>query len=694
MPRRLLIANRGEIACRIARTARRLGVATIAVFSDADAGAPHVRACDQAVRIGPPPASASYLRGEAILEAARRSDADAIHPGYGFLSENAAFAQACADAGLCFVGPPAAAIRAMGSKAEAKALMAAAGVPLVPGYHGGQQDDVFLQQQADALGYPLLIKAVAGGGGRGMRRVERSGEFREALEACRREAAASCGDPRVLLERYVLRPRHIEVQVFADTHGRIVHLFERDCSVQRRHQKVLEEAPAPGMTPARRAAMGQAAIEAARAVGYVGAGTVEFIVASDGAFHFMEMNTRLQVEHPVTEMITGLDLVEWQLRVAGGEPLPLTQDELRIEGHAIEARLYAEDPQRGFLPSAGNLVHLAFPPSSASVRIDAGVVEGGEVTPYYDPLLAKLIVHGADRVAALARLQQALVRCRIAGVASNLEFLRRLVATRSFVEADLDTALIERERAAVLPGVVSPPPSVWLAAAAAECRLGQLALVSGSAAMSAWQRWASPWDTQSGWRLVGNARRLLELRCINGDSGSRGEEGEAASVEVSWDAAGPRFTLLQRALEASAAATATMDSARAAWQDDSATLVLELETERLSLVVVRVGAAWQVFDEHGNRHSIEVLDPFASPATVGPHDSHLRAPMPGRVISLLAQPGAVERGTPLLVLEAMKMEHLVVAPTSGTLEGFHVRPGEQVAEGADLVTFHAAAAGR
>ncbi|MEZ5487867.1 MAG: biotin carboxylase N-terminal domain-containing protein [Steroidobacteraceae bacterium] len=664
LPRRLLIANRGEIACRIARTARRLGVATVAVFSDADAGAPHVRACDQAVRIGPPPASASYLRGEAILEAARRSGADAIHPGYGFLSENAAFAQACADAGLCFVGPPAAAIRAMGSKAEAKALMAAAGVPLVPGYHGGQQDDVFLQQQADALGYPLLIKAVAGGGGRGMRRVERSGEFREALEACRREAMASCGDPRVLLERYVLRPRHIEVQVFADTHGRIVHLFERDCSVQRRHQKVLEEAPAPGMTPARRAAMGQAAIEAARAVGYVGAGTVEFIVAADGAFHFMEMNTRLQVEHPVTEMITGLDLVEWQLRVAGGEPLPLTQDELRIEGHAIEARLYAEDPERGFLPSTGTLVHLAFPKSSASVRIDAGVVEGGEVTPYYDPLLAKLVVHGADRPAALTCLQQALAHCRIAGVANNVEFLRNLLVTRSFTEADLDTALIEREHAALLPDMVTPPPAAWLAVAAAEY------LPRASAP----QRWYSPWQLHTGWRLVGVASRLLELR--------HGSNGASTRVEVSWDAAGPRFVL-----EAGAG------SARADWQD-SVTLELEVDARRLNLVVVRVGTAWQVFDQQGRRHSIEVRDPLAPRAGASAYDGPLRAPMPGRVVSLLAALGTVERGAPLLVLEAMKMEHTVAAPATGVLEAFHVQPGDQVVEGAELVTFQAAAAAR
>jgi len=669
LPRRLLIANRGEIACRIARTARRLGIATVAVYSDADAGAPHVRACDQALRIGPPPAAASYLRIDAILEAARRSGADAIHPGYGFLSENAAFAAACDAAGLVFVGPPAAAIRAMGSKSEAKALMARAGVPVTPGYHGEDQDPEFLRAQADAIGYPVLIKAVAGGGGKGMRRVGQPHGFATALESCQREALSSFGDARVLVERYVQRPRHVEIQVFADRHGAVLHLFERDCSVQRRHQKVLEEAPAPGMTAERRAAMGRAAVEAARAVGYVGAGTVEFIVAPDGEFHFMEMNTRLQVEHPVTEMITGLDLVEWQLRVAAGEPLPLTQEDLRIDGHAIEVRLYAEDPQRGFLPSTGVVTHLGLPAASPVVRIDAGVVEGDEVTPYYDALLAKLVVHGRDREQARARLRQALAHCRVGGVASNVGFLRRLVDARSFATADLDTALIEREHAALFPGDPSPPPEAWLAAAAAaSLARGR---EGGSVGLRGDGGWVSPWAQADGWRASGAARRVLRLRS---------EAGGEARVAVRWDREGPGFELED----------APSGIVRATWQDDT-TLVLESANGRQALVVVRAGAGWQVFAGE-DRIAIEVLDELAPRAGPGAQESHLRAPMPGRVLRLLARPGAVERGAPLLVLEAMKMEHTVLAPAAGELEAFNVEAGDQVAEGDDLVQFRPTAA--
>src|SRR5512138_352971 len=414
---KILIANRGEIACRVIRTARRLGIRTVAVHPEADANARHVRLADEAVAIGPAAARESYLSVPRILEAARATGAQAIHPGYGFLSENAEFAEACARAGIAFVGPPAAAIRAMGSKSAAKALMEKAGVPLTPGYHGDNQDPAFLAKEAKRIGYPVLIKASAGGGGKGMRRVDAPEDFEAALAACRREAAQAFGDDRVLLERYVLRPRHVEIQVFGDRHGNCLHLFERDCSVQRRHQKVLEEAPAPGMTPERRAAMGAAAVAAAKAIGYVGAGTVEFIADQAGTFHFMEMNTRLQVEHPVTEMITGLDLVEWQLRVAAGEPLPMAQEQLRIRGHALEARIYAEDPDRGFLPSTGKLIHLAPPAESLHVRVDTGVAQGDEITPYYDPMIAKLIVWDETRDLALARMLQALANYRIVGVA-------------------------------------------------------------------------------------------------------------------------------------------------------------------------------------------------------------------------------------------------------------------------------------
>ncbi|MEY8877037.1 MAG: acetyl/propionyl/methylcrotonyl-CoA carboxylase subunit alpha, partial [Leptothrix sp. (in: b-proteobacteria)] len=476
---KILIANRGEIACRVIKTARRLGIATVAVYSEADANARHVRLADEAVLIGPAAARDSYLRADKILAVAQATGAQAVHPGYGFLSENADFADACAAAGIVFIGPPASAIRAMGSKSAAKALMDKAGVPLTPGYHGDRQDPIFLAGQAELIGYPVLIKASAGGGGKGMRRVDRHEDFAAALASCQREASNAFGDDHVLVEKYVLKPRHIEIQVFGDTQGDCVFLFERDCSVQRRHQKVLEEAPAPGMTPERRAAMGKAAVEAAKAVGYVGAGTVEFIANQDGSFYFMEMNTRLQVEHPVTEMITGLDLVEWQLRVASGEPLPLRQEQLSLNGHALEARIYAEDPDKGFLPATGRLLHLAPPPESDHVRVDTGVEQGDEITPFYDPMIAKLIVWDQDRPRALARMRAALAQYRVAGVANNVEFLQRLVTAPAFAQADLDTGLIEREQAVLFPSAQSAamtvPQEVWALAALAELRREQQA---------------------------------------------------------------------------------------------------------------------------------------------------------------------------------------------------------------------------
>ena len=466
---KILIANRGEIACRVAATAKRMGVKTVAVYSDADANAKHVAVCDEAVHIGGSAPKDSYLCWERILEAAKATGAQAIHPGYGFLSENEEFAQACQDAGLVFIGPPPSAIKDMGLKAESKQLMEKAGVPLVPGYHGADQDPALLQREADRIGYPVLIKASAGGGGKGMRAVDKSEDFAAALASCKREAINSFGDDAVLIEKYVQRPRHIEIQVFGDTLGNYVYLFERDCSVQRRHQKVLEEAPAPGMSPTRRAEMGAAAVAAAKAVGYVGAGTVEFIAeeVNDGdlRFYFMEMNTRLQVEHPVTESITGLDLVEWQLRVAAGQPLPLQQDQLQITGHAIEARICAENPDAGFLPATGTMDVLRWPPHVSfqrvspdhPVRVDAGVTEGDAITPYYDSMIAKLIVHGDDRAQALARLDAALAATHIVGLHTNVAFLRRVVASQSFAMADLDTALIEREADVLL----KQPPLAW-----------------------------------------------------------------------------------------------------------------------------------------------------------------------------------------------------------------------------------------
>ncbi|MEI9993883.1 MAG: acetyl-CoA carboxylase biotin carboxylase subunit [Rhizomicrobium sp.] len=500
MFRTLLIANRGEIACRIQRTAKRMGLATVAVYSDADAGALHVAMADRAVRIGPPPPRESYLRIDAILAAAKETGADAIHPGYGFLSENAEFAEACAAAGIVFVGPPPAAIRAMGLKDRAKALMQKAGVPVVPGYLGDDQAPARLADEASRIGYPVLIKAVAGGGGKGMRKVEEASGFAAALEGARREAQSAFANDAVLIEKYVSRPRHIEVQVFADNHGNAVHLFERDCSLQRRHQKVIEEAPAPGMSEAMRASIGAAAVKAAKAVNYSGAGTIEFIAdASDGLkpdhIWFMEMNTRLQVEHPVTESITGTDLVEWQLRVAAGEPLPRTQDQLAIQGHAMEVRLYAEDPPSGFLPSTGTLERLHLP---EGVRVDTGVREGDTVTPYYDPMIAKVIAHDATREGAAAKLAAALGGAEIAGLKTNAAFLIRILTNEAFVAADIDTGFIERHLAELVPAAAPPSPAVLAAAA-------QLAVAPANDTGN------DPWNARDGFRLGGRRTPAVDI---------------------------------------------------------------------------------------------------------------------------------------------------------------------------------------
>jgi 3-methylcrotonyl-CoA carboxylase alpha subunit len=495
MFQKILIANRGEIACRVIKTARRLGIATVAVYSEADADARHVRLADEAVLIGPAAPRESYLLIGRMIAAAQQTGAQAVHPGSGFLSENPDFAAACVANDIVFIGPPVEAIRAMGSKSTAKALMARAGLPLTPGYHGDRQEPAFLREQASQIGYPVLIKASAGGGGKGMRVVERAEDFEAALASCQREASSAFGDARVLVEKYLTQPRHIEIQIFGDTHGNTIHLFERDCSVQRRHQKVLEEAPAPGMTSERRAAMGKAAVEAAKAVGYVGAGTVEFIVTPEGVFYFMEMNTRLQIEHPITEMITGLDLVEWQLQVASGEPLPLTQEQLQIHGHALEARIYAEDPAKGFLPSTGKLAHLALPEETLHVRVDTGVEEGDEISPFYDPMIAKLIVWDTNREQTLARMLQALAQYRIVGVANNVDFLSRLVASPAFARADLDTGLIEREREFLFATGSPIPRDVFLVAALATL-LREEARASSEA--SSHSDPCSPWHWRDG----------------------------------------------------------------------------------------------------------------------------------------------------------------------------------------------------
>jgi 3-methylcrotonyl-CoA carboxylase alpha subunit len=668
---KILIANRGEIACRVIKTARRMGIRTVAVYSDADVGARHVRLADEAVCIGPAAARESYLVGARIIAAAQSTGAQAIHPGYGFLSENEEFAEACAAQGLVFIGPPVAAIRAMGLKSESKKLMEQAGVPLTPGYHGDEQDAEFLRAQADNIGYPVLIKASAGGGGKGMRAVERSADFLDALASCQREAAASFGDQHVLIEKYLQRPRHIEIQVFGDTHGNVVYLFERDCSVQRRHQKVLEEAPAPGMTAERRAAMGKAAVDAAKAVAYVGAGTVEFIVNHDGTFYFMEMNTRLQVEHPVTEMITGLDLVEWQLKVAAGEPLPLAQEQLSIRGHALEARIYAEDPDKGFLPATGRLCHLVPPAESLYVRVDTGVEQDDEISPHYDPMIAKLIVWDDSetnpRGRALARMLQALADYRIVGVANNVGFLARLVACPSFASATLDTGLIERERAFLFPGQGSDaapaiPREAWLLAALAELLRDQN---YGRDDAVASQDPHSPWHRRDGWRANGAAQRTIQLRA--GDAEKR--------VTASYQGSGFLLECDGRSTPASG------------WLQDDGQLRADLDGRRLGVTVVAAGEKRHVFYD-GMSFIFAAIDPLYHAGSGGGAEGGLTAPMPGKVIALLAAVGAtVDKGAPLLVLEAMKMEHTLVAPAAGTVKAFSFAVGEQVTDGAELVEF-------
>jgi 3-methylcrotonyl-CoA carboxylase alpha subunit len=662
---KILIANRGEIACRVIATARRLGIATVAVYSDADAEARHVRLADEAWPIGPAPARDSYLVGDRILDVARRAGAEAVHPGYGFLSENAAFAAACGAAGIVFIGPPAAAIRAMGSKAESKALMARAGVKLVPGYHGDAQELAVLAREAASIGYPVLIKASAGGGGKGMRIVEAPGELAAAIEAARREAEASFGDGRLLLEAYLTRPRHIEIQLFADTHGNIVSLFERDCSIQRRHQKVLEEAPAPGMDPARRQAMGETAIAAARAVGYVGAGTVEFIAEGD-EFYFMEMNTRLQVEHPVTEMITGLDLVEWQLWVAAGEPLPLAAAGLAIRGHAIEARLYAEDPAQGFRPAVGTLTHLRAPASvPGRVRVDTGVVEGDRITTHYDPMIAKLVVWGEDRAGAVRQLRAALDAYELVGLTTNLDLLRAIASHPAFAAAEVDTGFIARHAAALLPAAAAGcPPGIWAAAALTLLR-AQRAVADSQAAGDPW----SPWSAADAWRLNGEGAQALRLRA-----------GEAAPVTLRAAPladGGWRLDLPDGRVQA------------ALFEDEAGTL-LRLDGVIRRVRVIRQGAALTVILA-GQTVTLMQDDALAPPRGEAAASERVIAPIPGRIARVMVRPGdAVAQHAPLVMIEAMKMEMTLRAPAAGIVAQVRHAVDEMVEEGTELVTFEAA----
>jgi 3-methylcrotonyl-CoA carboxylase alpha subunit len=660
----VLIANRGEIACRIARTARRLGLRVIAVYSEADVRALHVREADEAHLVGPAAAGMSYLNAERILAVAKAAGAECIHPGYGFLAENAEFAESCATADIAFVGPPPRAIRAMGLKDEAKRLMESAGVPVVPGYLGEDQEAGALEREAGRIGYPVLIKAVAGGGGKGMRRVDRAAEFAEALEGCRREAKAAFGNDRMLIEKYVSRPRHIEIQVFADAHDTCVHLFERDCSLQRRHQKVIEEAPAPGMSAEMRARMGAAAVAAAKAVGYVGAGTVEFIAdASEGlrpdAFYFMEMNTRLQVEHPVTEMITGLDLVELQLRAAAGEPLGLEQDDIAMSGHAVEARLYAEDPASGFLPQAGRLHRLAWPAAAEHLRIDTGVEEGAEISAYYDPMIAKLIAWGTSRQAALTRLARALERTEVLGLRSNLGFLERLVRHPGFAAAKIDTGFIdghigELVDEALPPGLVALAAEAWLLRDSGDL--------------------ASPWQRLDGWRLSGLPRTATLHLLVN---------GAPVKAEIAWHDEGKRLDISG---EGFGYAVELADV-----RPQGAHLEARVDGLRLRAVVARDPDRDRLFVAGMGRHlDVAACDLLKRDPEEGVESASLAAPMSGKVVRVFVTPGdVVKKGDRLLILEAMKMEHAMTAGFDAVVSALAACEGEQVAEGQVLAVLEA-----
>jgi 3-methylcrotonyl-CoA carboxylase alpha subunit len=646
----VLIANRGEIACRITRTARRMGLRVIAVYSEADAKALHVRLAEEAHLIGPAAAAESYLRQDKIIAAAKAAKADCIHPGYGFLSENADFAQACADAGIVFVGPPPSAIRAMGLKDRAKALMEKAGVPVVPGYHGERQEPKFLKEKAYEIGYPVLIKAVAGGGGKGMRRVEKHADFDAALEGAMREASSSFGDARVLIEKYVSAPRHIEMQVFGDSHGNVVHLNERDCSLQRRHQKVIEESPAPGMTAGMRAKMGEAAVAAAKAVGYSGAGTIEFIADSanglrDDAFWFMEMNTRLQVEHPVTEAVTGLDLVEWQFRVASGEPLPLKQEQVRLDGHAVEARIYAEDPARGFLPSTGRLTVLEWP-NGEGVRIDTGVESGGEVSPFYDPMIAKMIVHAPAREKALDNLASALDQSVVVGPRSNVGFLAALARAKDFRAGRFDTGFIDQHLAEL-------PPSAGALDKAAMALAAERLLLKEQARLAPPESDApsSPWDIADAFQLSGTRATRLLLSA----------DGTSFVAEAAYDKSGVQVRV--------DGATPARDARLLDTPD--------------GLVVLHRGQPVRVARRD-----------LAVPEEQNDGGGIVRAPMHGKVLAVFVDEGAqVARGERVAIIEAMKMEHTLTAPIDGTVTELTAAANDQVAEGAKLMTIKGEDAG-
>ena len=676
---KILVANRGEIACRIIHTAKRLGVKSVAVYSETDANAAHVSLADEAVAIGPAPALDSYLAAEKLVEAAKRTDAEAVHPGYGFLSENADFARDCAASGIIFIGPPAKAIDVMGSKSVAKNMMQEAGIPLVPGYHGDNQDETYLLNEAGKIGFPVMLKAAAGGGGRGMRVVARAEEFSAALRSAKREALAAFNDGRMLLEEYLQKPRHIEIQIFCDHHGNAVHLFERDCSVQRRHQKVLEEAPAPCMTHETRTAMGHAAIAAARIIDYAGAGTVEFIVDTDGRFYFMEMNTRLQVEHPVTELITGQDLVEWQLRIAANERLPASQEQLAIDGHALEARIYAEDPDNRFLPATGCLTHLRFPARSSQVRVDSGVRQGDSITAHYDPLIAKLIVWGSDRKRCLQRMLQALGQTQVAGVTTNIDFLASVVSHEAFQAANFDTGFIEHHQDDLFPGKEPAHPDI-LSLAALYQLLRRASLAVRNAAASADP--TSPWWATDSWRpnlieeehfrfhdgineytvgIIATGNRHITGPGVSSVGDKPEQSGNDYVVRV-----GEQIIHASGRLETDGRLTAVLDNTQ---------LQVSMVEDQEQLIIFGYGRTQR-------------LQQLAYASYSGEEEAHgnLVSPMPGRVIEVMASEGQqVKKGDALLVIEAMKIEHIIAAPHNGRVHSLHYRSGDMVEEGVELL---------
>jgi len=663
---KLLIANRGEIACRVIRTARRMGIRTVAVYSDADRDAMHVAMADEAVHIGAAPSRESYLLGERVLQAAIQTGAQAIHPGYGFLSENADFCRACSDNNIIFVGPPVPAIEAMGSKSAAKQIMEKAEVPLVPGYHGDDQSRDIIKQAADDMGYPVLLKAVAGGGGKGMRQVWDEKEFDEALAAAKREAMNGFGDDDMLVEKYLTQPRHVEIQVFCDGHGNAVYLFERDCSVQRRHQKVIEEAPAPGISQELRDAMGQSAICAARAIDYRGAGTVEFLLDVDNSFYFMEMNTRLQVEHPVTEMISGQDLVEWQLRVAAGEELPLTQQQLVLNGHAFEARVYAEDPANDFLPVTGQLAFLQAPEESDHVRVDTGVRQGDEVSVFYDPMIAKLIVWDENRDKALSRLTSALQEYRISGMTTNLEFLYNLASSAPFRDADLDTGFIEKHHAEIFhdsPQDIEQdlPLAALYLVLEQEASARQRAEISGDA--------SSPWNATNAWRLNEPHVHHFSL--------SLRERIFEVAVEQLSNA--PRYAISfgERTVQAQG-------------NLDGTQLLANIDGYQRRASIAEHDGTFSLYTQD-SALSFREVQPDTGDDSDAVAAGGLTAPMNGTVVTLLATAGSeVKKDDGLLVIEAMKMEHTIRAPQDGQLIEFYYKPGDLVDGGAELVRFEAA----